>query len=82
MNSSAGVCNEAAFGPAVHGCRQDFDFTLAFEQYIFSVLPSTLFILAAPLRLAFLQRRENPQKVAGHGFKRVKLVGPNSPRSI
>ncbi|EHK21751.1 uncharacterized protein TRIVIDRAFT_59905 [Trichoderma virens Gv29-8] len=34
-----------AFGPRVHGCREDFDFTLLFEQSILSILPSLLVFL-------------------------------------
>ncbi|KAK5990162.1 ABC multidrug transporter B [Cladobotryum mycophilum] len=56
MNSSfpGGVCQDAAFGPAVASpdCRGGFDFTVLFEESIFSLLPSALFLLIAPLQAA------------------------------
>jgi ATP-binding cassette subfamily C (CFTR/MRP) protein 1 len=69
MNST--TCDDAAFGPTVHGCRK-FDFTIAFEVYIFSIVPSTIFMLIVPLRLAFLSRFR--AKVEGHPFRYSKLV--------
>ncbi|KAM7186181.1 ABC transporter [Rhypophila sp. PSN 637] len=61
MNSSAPspiICDDAAFGPVISGCRQDFDFTLAFQQYFFSVVPSLFLLIAAPLRILILRRHE------------------------
>ena len=42
------------FGPRLAG---SFDLTLLFEQSILSILPSSLFILAAAVRIAVLHRR-------------------------
>ena len=72
MNESTPFCDDAAFGPVIRGCRQDFDFTLAFQQYIFSVVPSALLLLAAPLRIVILRRHS--AKVDGSILKNVKLV--------
>jgi hypothetical protein len=72
MNSTTSLCDDSVIGPSVHGCRSDFDFTLAFEQYLFSIVPSTMLLLAAPVRLAFLRRFRG--KVAGNSFKYSKLV--------
>lgn len=74
MNSStlAAGCDDAAFGPIIHGCRQDFDFTLAFEQYFFSVAPSAVLLLTAPIRIALLRRQ--PAKVTGAGLRLTKVV--------
>ena len=69
MNST--ICDDAAFGPVVHGCRK-FDFSIAFEGYIFSVIPSAIFLLIAPLRLAILSRSR--VKVEGFLFRYSKLV--------
>ena len=63
---------DSALGPAVVGCRDNFDFTFAFEQYFFSIVPSALLLLVAPLRLRVLSRLQ--RKVNGNGFKFVKLV--------
>lgn len=51
--------NDGDFGPAVVGCRGDFDFTLAFELAILSILPSCLFLLSASFRLVQLRRRKS-----------------------
>lgn len=75
MNESdtAFGCNDGAFGPIVHGCRSDFDFTLAFEQYFFSIVPSAIFLLAAPIRIGWL--RKTPAKVDGSSLRTAKVVG-------
>jgi hypothetical protein len=72
---SSAICSPAAdsaFGPAVEGCRQGFDFTLAFESYIFSIVPSVLLLCFAPLRFKSLSRVR--PKIKGTAFKYVKLV--------
>ena len=46
-----------AFGPAVHGCRSNFDFTLLFEQSFFQIAPSALLLLLLPLRATQLYRQ-------------------------
>lgn len=71
MNST--VCNDADFGLIAHGCRK-FDFTIAFQAYIFSIIPSALFLIA-PLRLLFLSRLR--AKVEGRTFRYLKLVSTN-----
>jgi ATP-binding cassette, subfamily C (CFTR/MRP), member 1 len=71
MNRTA-ICDDASFGPTVQGCRGDFDFTFAFEQYIFSIIPSAILLLAAPIRLAVISRLK--AKVDGNGFRYLKLV--------
>lgn len=45
MNSSSSCTRDAdgAFGPAVVGCRGNFDFTITFEQYFFSLTPSVYY---------------------------------------
>jgi len=76
-NSSAGIgCSptmDAAFGPAVAACRDSFDFTIVFEQSIFTLLPASLLLLAAPARLAHL--RKLPHVITGKGRSRMaKLI--------
>jgi hypothetical protein len=46
----ANVTNDNSFGPAVHSCQSDFDFTLVFEQSILSIIPSALLLLFVPWR--------------------------------
>lgn len=73
--SSAAACwptADESFGPVVQDCRGDFDFTIAFEQYLFSIVPASLLIIAAPLRLR--QLRKSPSVVAGNTFRLAKLA--------
>jgi hypothetical protein len=74
--SSAAACwptADASFGPVVQDCRGDFDFTIAFEQYLFTILPASLLIIAGPLRLRYLSK--SPSVVAGDGlFRLTKLA--------
>lgn len=74
MNSSSSCTRDAdgAFGPAVVGCRGNFDFTITFEQYFFSLTPSVLLLLIAPWRLRILSRMR--QKVNGNRLRSAKLV--------
>jgi hypothetical protein len=76
MNDSAlHLCDasaDIAFGPAVEGCRDNFDFTIAFEQYFFSIAPSACFLLVAPLRLYYLCSKQ--PRVDGKGLRSLKLV--------
>lgn len=50
--------NDDTLGPVVHGCRDDFDFTVKFQQVVLSIVPSSIFIAAAFLRLAHLFRQQ------------------------
>ena len=64
--------NDGSFGPAVQGCRGDFDFTQQFEQVVFSVIPTAVFLmLSGPLlyRLA-----DKPRLVSGPYFQWTKVV--------
>ncbi|RDA82906.1 hypothetical protein CP532_4784 [Ophiocordyceps camponoti-leonardi (nom. inval.)] len=51
MNATA----DALFGPQLPG---SFDFTLVFEQAIFSIGPSAILLLASPFRILALARRK------------------------
>lgn len=62
-------CVENSFGPFSE-CR--FDFTLLFEQWILSSVPSFLFLIAASFRLASLYK-EN-QKADGRWLQVLKFV--------
>ncbi|KAJ9136431.1 ABC multidrug transporter [Pleurostoma richardsiae] len=63
---------DEAFGPAVHSCRDDFDFTISFEQYFFSIAPAALLLLVAPLRLRYLSKL--PAQIAGGTTLRLAKV--------
>ena len=63
---------DAAFGPVVEACRDDFDFTIAFEQYIFTILPASVLLVAAPVRLGLLNKRR--VLVAGNPLRIAKLA--------
>ncbi|TGJ82777.1 hypothetical protein E0Z10_g5987 [Xylaria hypoxylon] len=49
--------NDQSIGPNVLGCRDDFDFTVRFEQLFFSLTPSALFIILSAWRVITLARR-------------------------
>ncbi|KAK7956876.1 uncharacterized protein PG986_006098 [Apiospora aurea] len=66
-------------GPTVQGCRDDFDFTLSFEQYIFTILPASALLIVAPLRIFHL--RKLPAVVGGSLLRHLKLVGSVKPSS-
>ncbi|KDN63555.1 putative canalicular multispecific organic anion transporter 1 [Colletotrichum sublineola] len=55
---------DRVFGPAVQGCRSDFDFTLLFQDYILSILPSSVLIILAAIQITTLVHRPT---VALHG---------------
>ena len=74
-NPNQTFCTSGAddrFGPAVHGCRENFDFTLLFEQSFFSILPCAIFLLIVPLRLRKLSN-SGVKVVEGSAWK-VKAV--------
>jgi len=82
-NASAPAClNDASLGPAVVGCRDDFDFTVVFEQSILSILPSALFEVLALARIWQLHRK--PAVVSGRKLqflKSVSILPAKSPES-
>ncbi|KFG82056.1 putative ABC multidrug transporter [Metarhizium anisopliae] len=60
-----------SIGPAVVGCRGDFDFTITFEETILSILPSACFIFLTTPRLWVLSKRQNT-KVKRHATQWLK----------
>lgn len=64
--------NDGSLGPGVRGCRGDFDFTLRFEHVFLSLLPSSLFIVLATLRIAYLS--QHWRIIEGRRFQFFKLV--------
>ncbi|KAH9430121.1 hypothetical protein MCOR02_009841 [Pyricularia oryzae] len=48
---------DRVFGPAIQGCRSDFDFTLLFQDSVLGILPSSVLIILSASRLVFLARR-------------------------
>jgi hypothetical protein len=67
--------DDESFGPAVRGCRGDFDFTITFEKIFFSLIPAPIFIAFALCRIVYLARK---QAIVGGLFLRsAKLVRQN-----
>ncbi|KAI1152199.1 putative ATP-binding cassette transporter [Nemania diffusa] len=66
---------EQSFGPAVAQCRRAFDFTLFFEELIFKLLPSVLFIVGAVTRIAVLARRSPRVRFGVLYFAKITVVG-------
>ncbi|KAK2776790.1 ABC multidrug transporter [Colletotrichum kahawae] len=74
-NSTSIMCSPAAddsFGPVIRDCRDGFDFTLTFEQCLFTILPASLLLLAAPFRL--FQLGKLPRTVSGYALRLCKLA--------
>ncbi|KAI0129875.1 ATPase-like protein [Xylariales sp. AK1849] len=67
-----GCVNDDAFGPAIQGCRGDFDFTIRFEKIVLSLIPACVFIALSIPRAVYLVQR--PQIVRSVWFQVVKLV--------
>ncbi|KAI0130479.1 ABC transporter [Xylariales sp. AK1849] len=73
MNISSALCvNDHSFGPAVRGCRGDFDFTVAFESIVFDIIPAGLFIVLCAARIIFLLRQ--PAVVNHYWMRLTKLI--------
>ena len=72
MNPAASCQNDSTFGPAVIGCRGNFDFTLLFEQVVLSIVPAGLFILLSIWRLTVIT--SCPTLIGGPQFRAAKLV--------
>jgi hypothetical protein len=68
----SGCLNDANLGPAVQGCRNDFDFTLRFEKIFLSTLPAAIFVALSIPRIVFLVRR--PKIAKGLLWQIVKQV--------
>ncbi|KAF2277337.1 putative ATP-binding cassette transporter [Westerdykella ornata] len=61
---------DRVFGPAVSPCRRAFDFTLLFEEIVFTIIPSSLFIVCAAVRLFYLVKQSAKVKLGAlHAFK-------------
>ncbi|PYH35599.1 P-loop containing nucleoside triphosphate hydrolase protein [Aspergillus neoniger CBS 115656] len=70
------LCSPAAdrtFGPSIHGCRY-LDFTLLFEQVVFSIIPSACFILSLAWRLLQLLPQSGKIRVASNKYARVSIL--------
>ncbi|CAH0048134.1 unnamed protein product [Clonostachys solani] len=62
--------SDDTFGPIVHGCRDDFDFTLLFEHLFFTIVPCAIFIFASSYKITRLCRAE--QIANGKLLQRIK----------
>ncbi|OGM41659.1 ATP-binding cassette transporter [Aspergillus bombycis] len=62
-----------SFGPAIdRSCRDGFDFTLLFEQATLGLVPAIAFLLACPLRLQTLVKRD--VRTQPHIMRLAKLI--------
>lgn len=58
--------SDSTFGPFVSGCRNDYDFTILFEEVVMFIVPSVCFIILAAVRLRTLLLK-SPTKLPGTG---------------
>ena len=68
----SGCLNDEDFGPAVHGCRENFDFTIKFERIFLSLISASMFIAIAQIRIIFLAQRA--RMVKGNWLCNLKVV--------
>ncbi len=79
MSANSSCLNDYDVGPAVEGCRSNFDFTQFFERTILWSLPSAIFVLVATLRFLHLLKR--PRIVSALHLQIVKVVSAGLPIS-
>ncbi|KAG4443174.1 hypothetical protein IFR05_001316 [Cadophora sp. M221] len=68
----SGCVNDESIGPAVEGCRGDFDFTIKFERICFMLIPTAVFIAICLPRIVYLTRR--PVIVYGGRFLQISKL--------
>ncbi|KAH7182283.1 putative ABC multidrug transporter [Fusarium flagelliforme] len=73
MLFSTTCINDESLGPAVLGCRSDFDFTILFELTFFSLVPSCTFILLALWQIQRLFHKR--VMIYAPHFQLLKLLG-------
>jgi len=73
----SGCPDDDSFGPAVRGCRGDFDFTIKFEKIFFALIPVSIFIALSLSRIVYLSRK--PIIVSGVLLRTAKLVRLRAP---
>ncbi|OBS25287.1 hypothetical protein FPOA_05820 [Fusarium poae] len=76
LESYSQRCRDSTFGPTVPGiveCRGGFDFTVTFEESIFSVGPSCLIIVLLVYRIYFLHSKSC--KTRNSWLLKIKLFG-------
>src|SRR3569833_1840858 len=66
---------DLTLGPAALGCRGGFDFTLACEETVLSIIPSSLFIVLSTSRIWSLFLAESSAR--GWRLRTAKLVWTN-----
>ncbi|KAH7411054.1 P-loop containing nucleoside triphosphate hydrolase protein [Cadophora sp. MPI-SDFR-AT-0126] len=66
----SGCLNDEAMGPAVEGCRGNFDFTIKFERIFFMLVPTTIFITVCIPRILYLIHRP----VVVYGGKLIQVT--------
>lgn len=70
---------DESLGPAVKGCRGDFDFTIKFEK-VFSLVPASVFIAICLARVVYLTRQ--PIVVRASLLKWLKLAAISAYASL
>jgi hypothetical protein len=72
MPSTCSPSIDDTFGPVVHGCNSNFDFTLLFEQSVLSIGSTGLLLIFVPPRLVKLWR--SSEKTVPDALRFRKLV--------
>ncbi|KAH8912445.1 putative ATP-binding cassette transporter [Coniochaeta sp. PMI_546] len=72
MATSCSFAAEGSWGPGVATCRRPFDFTLTFEQAIFQLLASAIFLAVVTIRSTYLIRQ--PARVPRRRLYALKVT--------
>ncbi|KAK2026621.1 hypothetical protein LX32DRAFT_729954 [Colletotrichum zoysiae] len=65
---------DRVFGPAVQGCRSDFDFTLLFHDSILAILPSAVLIILASIRITTLVYRPTFARLDSRYYSKLAVA--------
>lgn len=72
LGTTSGCRNDFTLQPFVSGCRGDFDFTILFEHFVLSVIPSVCFLALSLRRIWRLHSRR--VIIEGHFLFQSKVV--------
>ncbi|RAK99825.1 P-loop containing nucleoside triphosphate hydrolase protein [Aspergillus ibericus CBS 121593] len=73
MASSCSPAADRTFGPPIHGCHY-LDFTLLFEQVVFSIIPSACFLPAVAWRLLQLLGQSRKITLTANQHSKVSIL--------
>jgi hypothetical protein len=68
---------DGSFGPVIQGCRDDYDFTLLFQQMVLRLGPAIIFVVLGTVNALSLRRKSRRKCVASIAmYKQVRNACP------